>query len=655
MPLAASARRWLRPHPALLAGAFIIVFTCVVAVGQRASGVMAIAENFAGDWMAAIFEPDAPQHPDIVILSITERTLAQFPFRSPIDRNFLASTLEALAARKVRAIGLDILFDQPTLPDADAAFQNAARNATVPVVVGWTDRATSLTESQYKFQSEYLQGIRAGFVNMAKDRDDGTVRNAFPGREDGGQWRSAFAGTIAEALGRKASTEAFPINYRLGPNPATPPFKIYPIEILKAPVPAEWFANKIVIIGADLPFEDRHRTPFAALWGNERGTVPGTQIQAQILAQVLDGTPLKLKNRGIQLAVVFGLACLALLIARWESGVGLQIAAGAIVVVALWCTAALLYWSAGVVVPVVVPTVGFGIGLFGAVAYIGHLRRLEGQFVRQVFGKYVAPGVLKKLEANPGSLQLGGEKREMSFVFTDIEGFTTFAEKQEPNVLVNVINRYLDALTDEVLRCGGYLDKFIGDAVMAVFGAPEMQPDHAKRAIECALAMRAAAERVAAELKAEGYVFGRTRIGVHSGSAIVGNIGGERKFNYTAVGDVVNTASRLEGANKHFGTDICLSGETCRLAGFTQVRPIGRLVVKGRTEGLPVMTPVTDNELLQTESYMAAYELMAAGNGAAVEAFATHVSKWPLDRLAQFHLERLKTGKVDDRIVLEGK
>jgi adenylate cyclase len=169
------------------------------------------------------------------------------------------------------------------------------------------------------------------------------------------------------------------------------------------------------------------------------------------------------------------------------------------------------------------------------------------------------------------------------------------------------------------------------------------------------MAMRAAAERVAAELKTEGYVFGRTRIGVHSGSAIVGNIGGERKFSYTAVGDVVNTASRLEGANKHFGTDICLSGETCRRAQFTQVRPIGRLVVKGRTEGLPVMTPVAESEMLQTESYCGAYQLMASGNEATVAAFATHVKKWPHDRLAQFHMERLKTGTISDLIVLEGK
>jgi adenylate cyclase len=653
MPLAAKVAGWRGMHPALLAGAFIIVFTALVAAGQRTVPVIDAAENYVGDLMSSIFEPFEPQHRDVVVLSVTEKTLAKFPFRSPIDRKFLADTLNTLARLKARAVGLDILFDQPTIAEADAAFREAALNFPGPLVVAWTDRATGLTEAQYGFQQKYLDGIRAGFVTMPAD-PDGTVRNAFPGREENGVWRPSFAATLAEALGKQPPRERFRINYRLGPDFDTPPIRSYPIDALPALARAkpELFEGKIIIIGVDLPFDDRHRTPAAARQGGKE-TVPGTQIQAEILTQLLDETPAKSTNRATQLAIVFVLACLALLIAKWERGVGLQIAAGIAVIAALWSLAAALYLWANTLTPVVAPTLGFGAGLFGAVAYVGHLRRLEGQFIRQAFSQYVAPGVLKSLESS--GMQLGGEKREVSLLFTDIEGFTTFAEKQEPTVLINVVNRYLDALTDEVFRFGGMVDKYIGDAVMAVFGAPEPQADHAKRAIECAMAMRTAAERLRNELKAEGYVFGKTRIGTHSGFAVIGNVGGERKFNYTAIGDVVNTASRLEGANKHFGTDICLSGETCRLASYDRVRPIGRLVVKGRMEGLPVMTPVTDNELLQTDSYIAAYELMAAGNEQAAGAFAAHVKKWPQDGLAQFHAERLKNGTISDLIVLEGK
>jgi adenylate cyclase len=655
MPLAAKVSILRRVHPALLAGAFIIIFTAVVALGQRTFALLDAAENFAGDYMAGIFEPFAAQHPDIILLRITEDTLSdpkEFPFRFPINRDFLARTLDLLAERGAKAVALDLLFDQSTRKEDDARFQETARRYPVPLIVGWSDAATLQSESRYKFQAEYLQGVRAGFVNTIKTSSDGTIREAFPGREENGVWRPSFSGAIAEALGKTAPKEPFRINYRMGPDLATPAFKGYAIEKVKI-LPAAWFKDKIVVIGADLPHEDRHRTPFAAVYGNDRGTIPGTQIQAHILAQLLDGTTPRARNRAAQLGVVFVLGCLALAIAVWEKGVAVQMVAGGAVVATLWAIAAALHYWTTISLPVVVPSLGFGLGLFGTVAYVGHLRRLEGQFIRQAFSQYVAPGVLKNLEST--GMQLGGEKREVSLLFTDIEGFTTFAEKQEPTVLINVVNRYLDALTDEVFRHGGMVDKYIGDAVMAVFGAPEPQADHAKRAIECVMAMRNTAERLRNELKVEGYVFGKTRLGVHSGFAVIGNVGGERKFNYTAIGDVVNTASRLEGANKHFGTDICLSGETCRMAGFDRVRPIGRLVVKGRIEGLPVMTPVTDNELLQTDSYMAAYQLMTAGNEQAAGAFAAHVKKWPLDRLAQFHLDRLKTGSISDLIVLEGK
>jgi len=641
----------------LLATGFIASFCFLVSVAQRVP-LLALAENFAADWIAYFAEPgQSEQHPEIVILGITEDTLNLFPFRFPINRDLLARTLETLAQHKVKAVALDILFDQPTIKESDEAFLKAAKSMPVPLVVAWTDAATLHGEKRYEFQRKFLDGIRAGFVNMSTDESDGTVRLAIPGQQEATGWRSSFAGTIAEALGKTAPREAFRINFRPGPNLDTPRFRSYPLHSIAILLKARptLLDGKIVIIGADLPFEDRHRTPQAAVVGSERGTIPGTQVQAHILAHLLGAEAAKGRNPPIEWTVTLMLAVAALSLARWEQDVATQSLVGVAVVVALWAGAALLYWKLGIILPVFAPTLVFGIGLFAVVSYFGHLRRLEGQFVREAFSRYVSPRVLSKLEANPGGLQVGGEKREISVLFTDIEGFTTFAEKQEPTVLINVLNRYLDALTDEVQRFDGMVDKFIGDAVMAVFGALDPQPDHATRAIQCALAMREASERLMRELKQEGFALGRTRVGAHSGFAVVGNVGGERRFDYTALGDVVNTASRLEAANKYFGTQVCLSGETCRMAGFNKVRPIGRLVVKGKTEGLPVMTPVTDAEMLQTDSYVAAYELMAAGRGEAIEAFMAHVKKWPEDRLALFHLDRLKTGKIDDRIVLEGK
>jgi len=240
-------------------------------------------------------------------------------------------------------------------------------------------------------------------------------------------------------------------------------------------------------------------------------------------------------------------------------------------------------------------------------------------------------------------------------LFTDIEGFTSFAEGQEPAELLVILNRYLDRLCREVQRFDGMVDKFIGDAVMAVFGAPELQADHAKKAVACACAMRDAATALQAELAQNQIALGRTRIGLHSGPAVVGNVGGELRFDYTAIGDVVNTASRLEGANKYFGTDICVSGATCKAAGNGIFRPIGTLVVKGRQEGLPVFTPADRMPEEQRHAYEAAFALMARGDAAAMLDFELYMASFPDDRLAQFHRKRIAAGELSDLIVLEAK
>ena len=641
--------------PALMATFLVAAVVAFSLFAERYLTLVGVAENWTADWFESLFEPFKPQQPDIVLLTITENTLARFPFRSPIDRAFLAKALDTLAQRQVRGIGMDILFDQPTIAEADQKFLAAAHALKVPLVVGWTDRRTQLTEQQFAFEGKYLEGIRAGFVNMFKDPRDGTVREAFPGRHEAGVWRGSLTAVLAEALGHPQNQRSFRIHYRLGPDLETPPFRAFPIDALPA-LPAAWLKDKVVLIGADLPFDDRHRTPFATVWGNERGTVPGLFIQAQMLAQRMAGKTRPGKAFSVEIAIAFILALAAIGIAAWEKPMPVQITVAGVAIVALWAGAAALYWETGIVQPVIAPSAAFAIGLFSAVSFIGHRRNLQGKFVREAFSRYVSPGVLKRLEAHPDQLSLGGDKRDISLIFTDIEGFTTFAEKQEPTVLIGILNRYLDTLCAEVHRYEGTIDKFIGDAVMAVFGAPEAQADHAARALACARAMRDAATRLQVEFKAQNIGLGRTRIGVHSGTAIVGNVGGEQKFNYTAIGDVVNTASRLEGANKYFGTELCVSGATRDAAGpESNLRPIGSLVVKGRGQGLPVFTAADGMPPEQLDRYLQAYDAMAKGDAGALTAFEGYLMSYPDDQLARWHLERLQEGAKDDLIVLEGK
>ena len=305
----------------------------------------------------------------------SEDTLAQFPFRSPIDRGYLADVLDVLAARKVRAVGMDILFDQPTLAEADAKFLAAAHRFNAPLVVSWTDQATQLTERQYAFEKSYLTGISGGFANLLSDPGDGTVRLAFPGRAEDGVWRDSFSGALAGALGAPANRQAFRIHYHLGPDFNTAAFRQYPLQTIKA-LPPAWLAGKIVLIGAVLPFDDRHRTPFASVWGSERGTVPGILIQAQMLANRLAGEEQRGNSLPLETLIAVLLALAAIGIALWERPVPIQLLVAGGVIALLWAAVALLYWEAGIIVPLIAPSAAFAVGLFASVGYIGYRRQI---------------------------------------------------------------------------------------------------------------------------------------------------------------------------------------------------------------------------------------------------------------------------------------
>ena len=176
----------------------------------------------------------------------------------------------------------------------------------------------------------------------------------------------------------------------------------------------------------------------------------------------------------------------------------------------------------------------------------------------------------------------------MSFLFSDIAGFTTLSESLSPERLVALLQDYLDNMVDIALRHHGTIDKFIGDAVVVIFGAPSDQPDHAERAVHCAIEMDNFAQEFRLKKERDGIQFGVTRIGVHTGVATVGNLGGQRRFDYTAIGDTVNTAARLESVNKHLGTRVCISAVAASDCNGLGLRPVGTLVLKGKEEGLDV-------------------------------------------------------------------
>jgi adenylate cyclase len=282
-------------------------------------------------------------------------------------------------------------------------------------------------------------------------------------------------------------------------------------------------------------------------------------------------------------------------------------------------------------------------------------RQVEAERAHASLSRFFSPRIAERLAAaDAGSGGLAGERREVATLFTDIAGFTSLAESLDPAVLTRLLNEYLGGMTDIVFAYDGTVAKIVGDALHILFGAPADQPDHAARAIRCALDLDEFAEAFRHGWKANGISLGVTRIGVHAGPAIVGSFGGGRFFDYTAYGDTINIAARLEAANKPLGTRVCASETVIRGLSGIEARPIGDLVLRGRGEPLRAYEPIRadrgDGAFL--ESYARAYALLEQGDPSALAAFAATVAQRPDDPLAGFHLKRLLNGAAGVRIAL---
>jgi len=269
--------------------------------------------------------------------------------------------------------------------------------------------------------------------------------------------------------------------------------------------------------------------------------------------------------------------------------------------------------------------------------------------------RYFSPNLAQRLAGDTHAIDFGGQRREIATLFSDIASFTALVETLEPSVLGPLLNDYLSGMTDIVFAHDGTVAKIVGDALHVLFGAPGEQPDHADRANSCALAWDEYAEFFRERWQQKGVALGITRIGAHAGPAIVGNFGGDRFFDYTAYGDTINVASRLEDANRHLGTRVLVSASLAARVEKFQGRTVGDLVLRGRTEAIRAFEPlkIKPSDDPASESYQKAFALLEGGDLAALAAFATHVGKYPTDQLASFHLKRLLGGTKSTKIALD--
>lgn len=643
----------------LLSLAALLIAAAVVSYfAGRHLPVLVAAEHWIADYRIATLLPPEPQHPDILVVSITEDTLARFPYRSPVDRGFLADLLKALETRGARGILLDVLLDQPTEPEKDDRLRAVLRSITVPLAISSATQAEGLTPKQEAYLTDFVPEEERGLPNLAKDPYDSTVRWIFPGRtlDDSGDWMPGVVSLLADRLGHPMEHEPRPIVWRGSPADTTRAFASLPAHMVSL-VPPAWIAGKIVLIGADLSLTDRHRTPFTVAPGE--GTMSGVFIFAHALGTLLDDRKApSWRPDWMTIPLLAGTVLLGGLLALLPLPLTIRIGTALGMIALYWIGAFALFRQVGVMLPLVVPAFAFSLATWAAEAAVIRSERKQRAFVRQAFSQFVSPDVVRQIVADPTKLALHGERREMTYLFSDIAGFTSLSEGLEAEALTTLLNDYLSAVCEGIHRHSGTVCNMMGDGVFALFGAPVAQDDHAERAVACALDLVIELEQFRKSMQRTYPAFGHTRIGVHSGPGVIGNVGSRFRFQYTALGDAVNTASRLEALNKHFGTHLCVSADALTDAYRDRARPLGRIVLKGRSQTTEVYEVLTKEATQdpRVAQYRKAYALLDAGKVVEARyAFSTIAAAWPQDGPTAVHLERLAEGERDTVIRMTKK
>jgi len=596
------------------------------------------------------------QDPRIQLVVYDDQTLLAVRKRSPLDRGLLAKALVNLDRMGARSIGIDILFDQPQ--DEDDALVATLRAMQTPVFVGYARTDSNRESIQYE-QQQYLEsflgrlrGSRAQPASVRLGDDDGVMRRwpAIIAGEPPSLTRAMLAGAGAREV---AAFEGYTgaIRFRRQAESDRPQFAQLRIDLFADPSIAEALADQVrgrfVLIGGDIVDLDRFKIPFSA-WAPSSGkddefagagaSPPGIQIHATMIAQMLDGARLPALAQW-QLWLIAGfvilIAALTALVeaSPWKA---LPLLAGQLLVIAG--------------IPFVaqqqgydtldMPAAGLILGWMLAFAAVASAARASGaverRFAQSALGRYLPQDVAQEIIDHPERLTLTGAKAELFILFSDLEGFTQLSHELDPEVVARLLNDYLDRLSQVVLDHGGLVDKYVGDAVVAFWGAPIARPDDGRCAAEAAYAMWQEGEAFRRSIDV-GAPIGRTRIGLHHGEAIVGNFGGERRIQYTALGAAMNTAARLEAANKSLKTSVIASRDFAERSGLDWWRPMGTVIVRGRSQPIDLFEAAPDFPAKDREDLAKAVALIEKDRASAIALIAgiaaRHGSDKALDNL----------------------
>lgn len=356
-------------------------------------------------------------------------------------------------------------------------------------------------------------------------------------------------------------------------------------DVVQDRVPPGTFKNKIVLIGPTaVGIYDMRTTPLDPVFS-------GVEIHANVLDNILHRRfiycPQWMKYLEVLLILCFGIA-MALALPRTKALGGILLAL-MLVAIFLFANYKWLFVQKGIWLNVVYPSLNLFLCYTGITVYHFMSEEKEKRKIKGAFQHYVTASVVNEMLKDPSKLKLGGDKKDLSVLFSDIRGFTTFSESIQPEMLVKLLNEYLTAMTDIIFQYEGTLDKYMGDAIMAIYGAPLPQQDHARRACLTALEMMDELRMIQIKWGKDGYPHLDIGIGINSGLMVVGNMGSERRFDYTVMGDSVNLGSRLEGLNKIYGTNVIIGDETYeRVKSSAACREIDLVRVKGKAQPVKI-------------------------------------------------------------------
>jgi len=602
--LVARSRKTLKqigPARLIATAAFIVL---ALAFARFSWSVMLArdAERALYDVRSLLASPIVDTDPRLTMVVFNEDTLRQTGRRSPLDRSMLARGLAQLDKMGAKGIGIDILIDQPT-PE-DQILIDAFKAMKTPTYLGFASNATNgtfMTLDQENFLRDFLTKTKPGNVHATSIRlraDDDGVMRSWPDQP------RELPPLMANSL-----NPHFPqfrdftgsIRYRLPKLADRPVFDKLPVELIANPDLIEAFKPQIsgryVLIGGDIPDMDQFITPSSRIKTGD--TTIGLEIHATLLAQMLDNVmPEKIPGWGLWLIAI---------------GIVLMGALTSVANMRIWKLTLVLLLQLAIVAVLPfflqfngidtqgLPVFGWLLGWAFAYSAVGTAARGIGSeqrnFAQSALGKYLPRDIANDIMKNPERLALHGEKREIYALFSDLEGFTKLSHQIEPEMVAFLLNKYLDVLSETVLEYGGTIDKFVGDAIVAFWGAPISRPDDPDRAVKCMIAMYEAGEAFRRSAPEGVPPIGVTRVGLHRGEAIVGNFGGEGRIQYTALGDSMNTASRLEGANKYLKTKTLVSDTVVEKSTFGLFRPMGRIAVSGRSTPMEVFEPVPHHSL----------------------------------------------------------